>query len=127
MTNIGIDLVKISRIQHAVERWGDRFLKRVFSSQEIDYCYQKKGRAIYASLAVRFAAKEAFIKAVSEHIQEPVSWKDCEIGILEGGKPTLLVSECFRKQLFDANPQVSLSHDGDYAIALVFLNIQSHK
>ena len=121
MTNIGVDLVEISRIQQAVERWGNRFLKRVFSPQEIGYCYQKKGKAVYASLAARFAAKEAFMKAVSGHVQQPAGWRDCEVRIMEHGKPILLMSERFQNQLPNAQLQISLSHDGNYAIALVFL------
>ncbi len=59
---VGIDLVKIDRMKEVVEKWGQRFLERVFTAGEISYCYEKKNP--YLSLSVRFAAKEALIKAI---------------------------------------------------------------
>jgi len=59
---IGTDIVEIKRVRDAVERWGKRFLKKIFTENEISYCYKKKDPFLH--LAVRFAEKEALIKAI---------------------------------------------------------------
>ena len=64
---IGIDIVKTDRIKSAVQRWGDRFLRRVFTEREIDYSHRKNNP--FLSLSVRFAAKEALIKAIGAEVQ----------------------------------------------------------
>lgn len=69
----GIDLVKVSRIRNLHKKWGDKFLKKVFTTGEIDYSFQK--RRPYEHLAARFAAKEAFIKAFKKR----VGWKKMEV------------------------------------------------
>jgi len=84
---IGIDIVKIERMKNVVEKWGNRFLERVFTEGEISYCYEKKEP--FLSLAVRFAAKEALIKAVGSI--DSVSLRDIEVVNVETGKPILKV------------------------------------
>ena len=61
---IGIDIVEIDRIRDAVQRWRDKFLEKIFNDSEISYCYKRK--SVFQCLAARFAAKEAFIKALSD-------------------------------------------------------------
>lgn len=63
IVGIGTDIVEISRIKNAVAKWGERFLRKIFTENEISYCYKKKDP--FPHLAVRFAAKEAVIKALS--------------------------------------------------------------
>ena len=100
----GIDIVRIARIKEISEKWGDRFLKRVFTENEISYCYQKRNP--YGSLAVRFAAKEALIKAIGSEI--PVSFTDMEVTNSSTGKPALKVNgklEAFlQKQIDNKSP-----------------------
>jgi holo-[acyl-carrier protein] synthase len=115
---IGIDIVKIERMRAAVERWGSRFLQRVFTENEIAYAYGKKDP--YLSLSVRFAAKEALIKAIGSEI--PVSLSDIEVMNQGNGRPFIKVKgdiETFftRKSLRTAH--VSLSHEREYGIACV--------
>lgn len=117
---IGIDLVKIERMKDVVERWGRRFLKRVFTEAEISYCYEKKNP--YLSLAVRFAAKEALIKAIGSEI--PVSLTDIEVINSENGKPVIKVNgrlERFFMEKGIKQTALSLSHEKDYGIACVVL------
>jgi holo-[acyl-carrier protein] synthase len=116
----GIDIVKIARIQEISEKWGDKFLRRVFTESEISYCYQKK--TPYGSLAVRFAAKEALIKAIGSEV--PASFTDIEVINNSAGKPALQVSgklETFFKSRAITKVHLSLSHEDEYGIASVVL------
>jgi len=117
---IGIDVVHIDRMRIVVEKWGQRFLKRVFTDREISYCYKKKNP--YLSLAVRFAAKEAMIKAVGSEI--PLSFTDIEVVNIGNGKPFFSFSErigdYFRNKKI-TSAHLSLSHEHEYGVASVVL------
>jgi holo-[acyl-carrier protein] synthase len=116
----GIDIVKIARIKEISEKWGDKFLRRVFTDSEIFYCYQKRNP--YGSLAVRFAAKEALIKAIGSEV--PVSFTDIEVTNSSTGKPLLKVSgklETFLKNRSIIKIHLSLSHEDEYGIASIVL------
>lgn len=117
---IGIDIVKVERIKAAVEKWGNDFLQRVFTEKEISYCYEK--RDPYLSLSVRFAAKEALIKAAGS--KAPVSFRDIEIVNQETGSPAIriggrLADFFIEKEI--AFSHLSLSHEREYGIASVVL------
>ena len=117
---IGIDIVKINRVRDVVEKWGQRFLERVFTESEISYCYGKKEP--YPSLAVRFAAKEALIKALGSAVS--VSLTDIEVVNVEIGKPFLKVNgrlEDFFKEKLIKRVHLSLSHEHEYGVACVVL------
>jgi len=117
---IGIDIVKIKRMRDVVEKWGQRFLERVFTESEISYCYEK--REPYLSLAVRFAAKEALIKAIGSAV--PVSLTDIEVINVETGRPFLKVNgklEGFFKEKLIRRAHLSLSHEHEYGVACVIL------
>jgi phosphopantetheine--protein transferase-like protein len=117
---VGIDLVKIERVKNVIEKWGKRFLERVFTEGELSYCYEKKEP--YLSLAVRFAAKEALVKAIGSPI--PMSLTDIEVINVDTGKPFLKVNgrleDFFREKLIK-KAHLSLSHEHDYGIACVVL------
>jgi len=83
----GIDLVEIARIQQSMERFGQRFLKRVYTSAEQAYCLRKRNSA--ESLAARFAAKEAGAKALGTGISHGVSWLEIEVVREPSGRPTI--------------------------------------
>jgi holo-[acyl-carrier protein] synthase len=83
----GIDLVEISRIQHSLDRYGLRFLGRVYTAGEQAYCLRKRNAA--ESLAARFAAKEAGAKALGTGISRGVSWLEIEVIREPGGRPAL--------------------------------------
>jgi len=83
----GIDLVEIARIQQSVQRFGQRFLDRVYTAAEQGYCLRKRNSA--ESLAARFAAKEAGAKALGTGISRGVSWLEIEVVREPGGRPTI--------------------------------------
>ncbi len=117
---IGIDLVKIERMREAADKWGRKFLERIFAESEIKYCYERKEP--YLSLAVRFAAKEALIKAIGSEVFVPLT--DIEIMNFENGKPLIKakgkLEEFFREKSIK-HCHLSLSHEKEFGIACVIL------
>jgi holo-[acyl-carrier protein] synthase len=119
---IGVDVVQISRIGSLLNRWGNRFLRRVFTKQEIQYCMLRKNPSPH--LAVRFAAKEAFLKALGTGYSQGVRWKDIEVIHLSSGRPNLQLHNNTKTmcQSHGINGiHVSMSHDGDYGLVQVIL------
>jgi holo-[acyl-carrier protein] synthase len=119
---IGIDLVNIERIERAVERWGHRFLQRIFTTAEIERCEQLHRPA--QCLALRFAAKEAFAKALGLGMRKGLRWSDVEVVNDDLGKPGLRLHNQ-AKRLLEATEAdktwLSLSDERDSAIAVVVL------
>ena len=83
----GVDLAEVHRIRASVERFGERFVRRIFTAAEIAYVERKANR--YERYAARFAAKEAGMKAIGTGWKRGVTWKDFEVANLPSGKPTL--------------------------------------
>lgn len=113
---IGIDIIRIKRIDEALERWGKQFEEKVFTDKEIQcsYCLRKKAKLAY--LAGRFAAKEAIFKCVGGGM----GWQDIEILAKENGQPYLAKNKKTKEALNKKNIRkvlISISHDSDYAIA----------
>jgi holo-[acyl-carrier protein] synthase len=118
----GIDIAEVPRIRHSIERFGDRFLKRIFTEGEIRYCDSKANRV--ERYAARFAAKEAAMKALGTGWNHGVRWRDCEVARLPGGRPTIQFhgrAAEFAAKLGVRNASVSLSHTKEQAIAQVIL------
>jgi len=86
----GVDICEVPRIRDAIARWGERFLERVFTENEIRYCQSKKNAA--ERFAARFAAKEAAMKALGTGVSLGVVWTNIEVGHAPGGRPTLRLS-----------------------------------
>ncbi|MBS3786595.1 holo-ACP synthase [Candidatus Bipolaricaulota bacterium] len=110
---IGIDLVKVPRIKRLADKWGRKFLERVFTKAERDYCLS--GRRQYEHLAGRFAAKEAVIKALGIKIP----WKSIKVESDRNGRPFVLVESDNEKTIFSTGDlHVSITHLEYYAIAI---------
>lgn len=106
---IGIDIIEVKRIEKAIERWGDHFLKHVFTENEIQYAKSRKFPTQH--YAARFAAKEAVFKAIGD--KPEVTWKDIEVMNDNHGKPCCLFSDkSYNKKIL-----ISLSHTENYAVA----------
>jgi len=116
MLAVGVDQIEVARVKQSLGRFGQRFLRRVFTEREQRYC---NGRA--QSLAARFAGKEAVAKALGDGIGD-VGWQEIEIVNEENGRPVLLLHgaarEAAHKQGLDAWA-ISLSHTETHAIAMV--------
>jgi holo-[acyl-carrier protein] synthase len=118
---LGTDLIETRRMQESIDRFGERFLERVFTEEEIAYCLRKKKNAA-ESFAARFAAKEAGAKALGTGISRGVSWKEFEVRREDSGRPTLHLSGR-AAELAGAmgvrRIQLSLTHSRELAVAVV--------
>ncbi|MDD5191466.1 MAG: holo-ACP synthase [Dehalococcoidales bacterium] len=117
--HIGVDIVEIDRIKKACARWGETFLKRVFTPAELNR-YQTK----YPSLAARFAAKEAVLKALGA-CDAGISWQDIEVLSEPDGKPKVNLlgkAHAVAHELAITEMEISLSHSRQYAVAFVVGN-----
>jgi holo-[acyl-carrier protein] synthase len=122
LVGTGIDLIEVPRIARSLERYGERFLERVFTDEEIAYCRARASAA--ESFAARFAAKEAGAKALGTGIQQGVSWKELEVRRARGSRPTLVLSGRARAiagQLGVTRVSLSLTHTASLAMATVHL------
>jgi holo-[acyl-carrier protein] synthase len=118
----GIDVVEVPRVAAAMQRFGRRFVERIFTENEIRYCDSKANPA--ERYAARFAAKEAGMKALGTGWNHGVRWRDLEVQRARGGRPTLVLSGKaaeFAKQLGAVRTQISLTHTRAEAIAHVIL------
>jgi holo-[acyl-carrier protein] synthase len=118
----GIDAVEIERIQKTMDRFGTRFLDRVYTAAEQEYCRSKRSSA--ESFAARFAAKEAGAKALGTGISRGVTWKEIEVARERGGRPSLRFHGRAAEraaQLGVGNAALSLTHTRDMAMASVVL------
>jgi holo-[acyl-carrier protein] synthase len=121
----GIDLVEIHRIKATMDRYGERFLNKVYTAAEQAYCLAKRNAA--ESLAARFAAKEAAAKALGTGISHGVTWLEIEVVREPGGRPSLLfhgrAAEIARR-LHARRAALSITHTKDLAMASVLLDDQ---
>ena len=114
---IGIDIIEIARIKKAIDRWGEGFLRRVYTDAELRLCSKQPW-----SLATRFAGKEAIVKTLGTPEDRGFRWKEIEILSDPSGKPSV---HLYGKAQNQANNlglddlAISLSHSREYAIALV--------
>ena len=118
----GVDIVEVPRLAATLKRFGERFLKRVFTEAEIRYCDSKLNRA--ERYAARFAAKEAGLKAIGTGLRGGISWRELEVSREPGGRPTLAfhgTAAMYAAQLGARRTSLSLSHTEQHAIAHVIL------
>lgn len=119
---IGVDVVKVERIAGALERFGERMERRLFTPEELAYC--RRQRDPLPHLAARFAAKEAAFKAIGTGLSGGIGWRHAEVIQPGGRQPVLeyreLALERFRS-LGGRTCHLSLSHDGGLAVACVVI------
>ncbi len=114
----GTDIIEIERIKDSIEETNNKFLNRVYTEKEIEYCESKKAQK-YQHYAARFAAKEAVFKAISIKLEDKYSicWKDIEIMNDSQGRPSVTLQGNIQKNIEQID--ISLSHCKEYAIANV--------
>ncbi len=119
---LGVDIVECARIEHSLERFGERFLHRVFTAGEIEYCQSMKYPARH--FAARFAAKESVSKAFGTGIGKAMSWRDIDVRREGSGQP-YIVLEGGAQKLAEGRAVsavwISLSHTDHHAMAMVAL------
>jgi len=118
----GVDLAEVGRIREAIERYGDRFIKRIYTDNEIAYVERKANK--FERYAGRFAAKEAGMKAIGTGWKRGVRWQDFEVSNLASGRPTLkLHGEAARiaGKLGVKSISLSITHTAELGMAHVIL------
>lgn len=118
----GIDICEVPRIRASIERFGDRFVQRIFTPREIAYVSKKANK--YERYAARFAAKEAGMKAIGTGARHGVRWQDFEVINEPSGRPTLLFhgkAKEFADKLGVTNIALSLTHTAEQAMASLVL------
>jgi holo-[acyl-carrier protein] synthase len=118
----GVDLAEVDRIRRSIERYGARFIKRIYTPREIAYVERKANR--YERYAARFAAKEAGMKAIGTGWRHGVTWHDFEVANLPSGKPTLALSGVAAQvaaKLGVKSVALSLTHTAELGMAHVIL------
>ena len=119
---VGTDLVEVHRIQESIERFGDRFLRRIYTERERTYCLSKANAA--ERFAGRFAAKEAGMKAIGTGWRRGVTWRDFEVANEPSGRPTLKLygmAEKIAKDLGAGRISLSITHTAREGFAIVIL------
>lgn len=116
----GTDIIEIERVKESIENLGEKFLERVYTKKEIEYCESKKKQK-YQHYAARFAAKEALFKAISWKLEDKyeICWKDIEVLNNKQGRPELKVIGVDLKNI--ENIDISISHCKSYAVANVVI------
>ncbi len=116
---VGIDLVQVERIRRTLARFPDRFRSRVFTAGEIEFCEHVTHR--HLSYAGRFAAKEAFSKALGTGLRGAINWNEVEVRDNERSRPTIVVTGRAAQLLGSKRVHVSITHLDDYAAAVVVI------
>lgn len=118
----GVDIAEVQRIRESIERFGDRFLRRIYTESEIGYCERKVTR--FESYAARFAAKEAAMKALGTGWSRGVRWRDIEVVRQKGQRPTIQFhgeAAAIAARLGTKNIALSITHTSEQALAHVIL------
>ncbi|MBM3314633.1 holo-[acyl-carrier-protein] synthase [candidate division WOR-3 bacterium] len=116
---VGLDLVDVGRLRAAMERHPERFRSRIFTEAETAFCERLAGK--HLSYAGRFAAKEAFAKALGTGLRGAVGWRDIQVNDNERSRPTLTVSGRAAAILGPRRVHLSITHLPDYAAAVVVI------
>jgi holo-[acyl-carrier protein] synthase len=119
---VGVDIIETERIEHSLDRFGERFLHRVFTDGEIAYCQSMKYPARH--FAARFAAKEAVSKAFGTGIGKSMGWRDIDVRKKPSGEPFVILDGGAKSLAADRNVRgvwISLSHTSHHAVAMIAL------
>ena len=114
----GIDIIEVDRIKNSIQKYSDRFKKKIFTQKEIDYCHSQADPAKH--FAARFTVKEAVLKCFGTGLTGGILWKDIEVGKLNSGQPVLNLYGNGKKLFHQLNLKhihISITHDKTYAVA----------
>ena len=116
---IGIDIIEIDRIREMIERHGDRFVLKIFTDREIEYCRSKK--IPFQHFAGRYAAKEAFSKAIATGWRGEFRWRDIEVSNNEFGQPSITLYGKLAERIGSDKLLISMSHSDNTVVAFVVI------
>lgn len=118
----GVDLCEVPRIRQSIERFGEKFVSRIYTEREIAYVARKANK--FERYAARFAAKEAGMKAIGTGWRHGITWHDFEVTNLASGKPTLTfhgVAAKVAERMGVKNVSLSMTHTAEMAMAMLIL------
>lgn len=123
---VGTDIIKISRIEAALSRYGDRFAERILGAEELARYHRRKAKVEARGirfLATRFAAKEAFSKAIGLGMRMPMTWRSMQVLNAPSGKPIAVTSGALKifMEDNDLTANVSITDESDYGVAFVIV------
>lgn len=117
---IGVDIIEIERIKKIIDRFEDRFLKKIYTENEINYCITKVNK--YQHFAARFAAKEAIYKALTETGQKIANWKNIEVFNQSNGLPIVKTYGKLKEYLSDDKEiKLTISHSDNYVVCFAII------
>ncbi|MCF6191708.1 MAG: holo-ACP synthase [Candidatus Hydrothermae bacterium] len=122
IVGIGLDLIEVSRIRRAVDRFGRRFLQRIYAPEEV--AYARKGEDFFRELAARFAAKEAFVKALGTGFTQGIRHRDIVVLNHPSGMPYLVLKGPAARRARGYRSHISLTHLRDLASAICVLEAE---
>jgi holo-[acyl-carrier protein] synthase len=117
---IGTDIIEVERIRESIEKYGERFLKRIFTEKEIEYC-ESYCEGKYLHYAARFAAKESFSKAIGTGITNGFKFVEISINNEKNGKPFIELSGGMKEKWGDKKICISLSHTNENAVSYILM------
>lgn len=117
--SVGIDIVEVHRIKRAIEHWGDKFIQRIYTPWEINYCSGKSFPE--QSFAARFAAKEAVLKAIGTGYNNGIKWTSIEIVNDERGQPAIRLGQKIQDVIGQKKIVISMSHTHEHAVATAIM------
>lgn len=126
IVGIGTDIVDVVRIEKSFNEYGERFLHKVFTQTEIDYC-EHFGETKFLHYAARFAAKEAFSKAIGTGMRDGMSFKVVGVKNQKSGMPEIELTGAMHERWSSHSIHVTLSHTTTIAVAVVVIETQNHK
>lgn len=121
---VGVDIIEISRIKESVDKFKDRFLNKIFTFKELEYCLSKANK--YQHLAARFAAKEAVAKALATGWNKEFGWKNIEIFNEPNGMPYVNLYGKLKEFLSDSKElKISMSHSENYVVCVAIIYMKN--
>jgi|YNPMSStandDraft_2_1061718.scaffolds.fasta_scaffold18597_2 holo-[acyl-carrier protein] synthase len=118
---IGTDIIEVERIKNAIEKYGDRFLNRIFTDNEIKYCEDYKDKK-FLHYAARFAVKEAFSKAIGTGLTQGFKFTEISIVNEKSGKPIVILDGAMKEKYSHYKIDVSISHTETNAVAFIVMS-----
>lgn len=119
---VGTDIIEVKRIEESIKRFGQRFLDRIFTLHEQEYCLYHSDASRH--FAGRFAAKEAIVKALGTGFRDGTNWQDIEITNDTQGKPVVYLSSRLKEHFGNVHIHLSISHGRDYATACAICEVR---
>ncbi len=120
IVGIGTDIVEVERIKESISKFGDKFSRKIFTEEEINYC-ESYNDLKFERYAARYAAKESFAKAIGTGVRDGYNFKDIGVVNDHNGKPSIVLDGLMKEKYSHHNFHISLTHTKEYAMAYLIM------